>query len=148
MSNTPASTAADNKRLMQHVFAELAQGNSRPFVEAMVEDFSWIMMGRTAWSRRYDGKQTVIAELFGPLRQCISGRIKTVAHRFIAEEDSVVVLARGDNVTASGQPYCNDYCMVCRLRDGKLVELIEYLDTEKVTAVLGDPPAMPLERVG
>jgi ketosteroid isomerase-like protein len=132
--------AAANKQIVQRIFEGLAEGNSRPLIEAMAEDFCWDMCGTTSWSRRYDGKQTVIDELFGPLRQVIAGQIKTVPRRFIAEGDTVVVLARGNNVTVAGQPYCNDYCMVCRLRDGKLVELVEYLDTELVTKALGDPP--------
>lgn len=135
--------AAENKRIMQQIFAALAEGDSKPLVEALAKNFCWIMHGRTSWSRRYDGKQAVLEELFGPLRQCIRGRIKTEAYRFIAEDDTVVVLARGNNQTVQGQPYKNEYCMVCRLQDGKLVELIEYLDTELVTAVLGDPPKLP-----
>lgn len=36
-------------------------------------------------------------------------------------------------------PYCNTYCFVFRLREGKLAELTEYMDTELATAALGDP---------
>jgi ketosteroid isomerase-like protein len=66
-------------------------------------------------------------------------RITTIAHRFIAEGDHVVVEARGSNVTKAGVPYNNTYCFVFRLAGGKLAELTEYMDTELVTAVLGDP---------
>jgi hypothetical protein len=36
----------ENKQLMQNIFAGLAEGNSRPLVEAMAEDFSWTVIGR------------------------------------------------------------------------------------------------------
>jgi uncharacterized protein len=134
-------TAAENKQLMQDIFAELAQGNSRQMVESMADDFRWIITGNTKWSRVYDSKQTVIKELFGALRATLEGKISTAAHRFIADGDFVVVEARGNNITRNGKPYNNEYCYVFRLEEGKLREMKEYLDTELVTAALGDPAA-------
>jgi ketosteroid isomerase-like protein len=128
-----------NKQLIQNIFVELARGNSRPFVEAMDEDFCWIIQGSTPWSRAYRGKQAVLGELFAALRRRIAGRIVTSAQRFIAEDDLVVVEAQGSNLTVSGQRYDNRYCYVFRLAGGKLKELTEYLDTELVSEVLGDP---------
>jgi ketosteroid isomerase-like protein len=126
---------------MQDIFSELSQGNSKPFVEAMADDFRWIMMGTTTWSRTYEGKQAVITELFVPLRASLPGKRRTTAHRFIADGDYVAVEARGENITKAGLPYNNSYCMVFRIADGKMRELTEYLDTELVTSVLGDPVA-------
>lgn len=130
-------SASENKKLLQSIFAELATGNSRPFIESMAEDFRWIVTGTTKWSRTYEGKQAVLIELLGELRARIEGNIKTAAHRFIAEDDLVVVEARGNNVTEAGLPYNNSYCFVFRLSDGKLKEVTEYLDTELVTATFG-----------
>ena len=84
------------------------------------------------------GKQAVIGELFAALRRKMD-RITTIAHRFIADGDHVAVEARGANTTKAGVPYCNTYCFVFRVADGKLAELTEYMDSELVTAVLGDP---------
>ncbi len=131
--------AAENKQLMQHIFAELSKGNSQPLVESMDEGFRWTLTGTTKWSRTYIGKQVVLGELFGVLRSKIAGRIKTTAQRFIAEDDFVVVEARGSNTTTDGNPYNNRYCFVFRLAGGKLQEVTEYLDTEMVTAALGEP---------
>ncbi len=129
----------ENKQLVQNIFAELAQGNSKPFVDSMAEDFRWTVSGNTKWSRTYDGKQTVLTELLAPLRSMIADRVRTNAHRFIAEGDHVVVEAHGSNNTKAGLPYNNAYCFVIRLGEGKLREITEYMDTELVTAVLGDP---------
>lgn len=130
---------AENKQLMQDVFAEFAKANSRPFVDAMADDFRWTIAGNGRWSRSYDGKQAVLGELFPALRERIAGRITMIGSHFIAEGDYVVVEARGSNITKTGAPYNNSYCFVCRLAGGKLVELTEYMDTELVTAALGDP---------
>ena len=131
-------TATENKQLLQHIFAELAKSNARPFVDAMADDFRWTMLGSNAWAGTYDGKQVVVDKLFAALRTKMD-RITTIAHRFIADGDHVAVEARGANTTKAGVPYCNTYCFVFRLRDGKLAELTEYMDSELVTAVLGDP---------
>jgi len=37
----------------------------------------------------------------------------------------------------SGRPYNNKYMFLMRFRDGKLIEMIEYLDTELVTEFFG-----------
>lgn len=134
-------TAAENKQLLQNIFAELAQGNSRPLVESMADDFRWRVTGSTRWSRSYNGKETVLKELLAPLRSMIADRIRTTAHQFIAEGDHVVVEARGNNVTKAGLPYNNEYCFVVRLTDGKLREITEYMDTALVISVLGGPAA-------
>jgi len=131
-------SASENKQLMQHIFAELAQGNSRPLVESMADDFQWTVAGSSRWSGAFKGKDAVLNQLLGPLRAQIDGRIKTVPLRFIAEDDFVVIEARGNNNTKAGKPYNNHYCFVARLGDGKLREITEYMDTELVSSVLGD----------
>src|SRR5215471_8543560 len=60
--------ANDNKKLLQHIFAELAKGNSRPLVDNMADDFSWTITGTTEWSKKYEGKLAVVNELFGSLQ--------------------------------------------------------------------------------
>ena len=131
-------SVADNKKLLESIFSELSVGNSRPFVEAMADDFSWTVTGTTKWSKKYAGKSVVLGELFGTLTSRVDGRIKTIPDRFIAEGDVVVVEAHGSNTTKSGKPYNNRYCFVFRVSAGKLKEVTEYLDTELVSSALAD----------
>jgi len=131
-------STAENKELLERIFSALSVGNSRPFVEAMADDFSWTVTGTTKWSKRYAGKSVVLGELFGTLTSRMDGRIKTIPDRFIAEDDVVVVEAHGSNTTKSGKPYNNRYCFVFRVSAGKLKEVTEYLDTELVSSALGD----------
>ncbi len=134
-------SAAGNKKLMRHIFAELAKGNSQPFVESMAEEFSWTITGTTKWSKKYEGKRAVMEQLLGPLRTRLAPPIVIEAIRFLADGDYVAVEARGKNKTQDAIPYNNAYCWVFQVTDGKLREVTEYLDTELVTAALGDPPA-------
>ena len=135
------NTPAQNKQLVHYVFTELGEGNSQPFVAAMADDVRWTITGHSAWSRTWEGKESVIEDLFGLLRERIAGRIKTVPTRVIADDDLVVVEARGDNVTRDGERYDNAYCWVIRMADGQIHELREYADTEFMSKALGAPLA-------
>ncbi|MBO0862296.1 MAG: nuclear transport factor 2 family protein [Chloracidobacterium sp.] len=129
-------SAAENKQLMQNIFSELSKGNGKPFVEGLADDIQWTVIGSTKWSGTYRGKQAVLTELLGPLFTVLTDQYTNTAHRFIAEDDYVVVEFRGRFNTRTGTPYNNTYCWVCCIADGKLQELTEYLDTELVTAAL------------
>jgi len=133
-------STAENKRLMQGIFAELAKGNGKPFMDAMADDFRWTITGASPWSRTYEGKRAVLDDLMRPLFSQFAGTYTNHAQRFIAEDDFVVVECRGKVTTKAGKPYNNTYCYVCRFKDGKLRELTEYLDTQLVAEALAPPP--------
>ena len=132
-------SAAENKKLLQDVFTELAKGNSRPFVDSLSDEVRWTIIGTTKWSRTFDGKRAVLAELLTPLRAQIADRVRVSGDRFIAEDDLVVVEGRGHNTTTTGKPYNNTYCWIYRLANGKIQELTEYMDTQLAATALGDP---------
>ncbi len=132
-------SAEANRRLLEVIYAGLANGDARPLVEAMADDFVWTIGGTTRWSRAFEGKKAVVGELFAALQSRIDGRIRNIADRIFADGDHVIVEAHGDNVTRDGQRYDNRYCFVYRLKDGKLAAVTEYCDTALVERVLGHP---------
>lgn len=132
-------SAAENKRALQAAFASLARGDGKPFVDLWADDFSWTIIGTTQWSRTYRGKESVRKDLMAPLFSRFATQYTNTAIRFIAEDEYVVVECRGNVTTKEGQPYNNSYCYVCRMTNGQLKELTEYLDTELVTKALGQP---------
>jgi ketosteroid isomerase-like protein len=133
--------ATENKRLMQEVFDELAQGNRAPFGEAMAKDVRWTIIGGGAWSGTWEGVDSVRADLFEPLFAQFETIYRNTAVRLIAEGDWVVIESRGDVTTRTGKPYRNTYCYVCRLEGGKLREVTEYCDTELIADALAPPEA-------
>jgi ketosteroid isomerase-like protein len=80
---------SQNKRVIEHVYAELSRGNSRPFVDALADDVRWSMIGRTAWSGVYEGKEAVLKTLLAPLRAQFEGQYTARAERLIAEGDDI-----------------------------------------------------------
>ncbi|MBX3608984.1 MAG: nuclear transport factor 2 family protein [Hydrogenophaga sp.] len=128
-----------NKALMQSILSALAQGDGRPFVDAMADDFCWTFKSIGPWRGTYRGKRAVRDELLAPLLAQFAERYTNTASRFIAEGEHVVVECQGRVTTKAGQPYNNQYCYVCRLEGGQLKELTEYMDTALAEAVLTPP---------
>jgi uncharacterized protein len=133
--------AAENKKLMQELFADLAKGDSASYLAQLADDFRLTVTGQYSWSQTFEGKERAVRGLYAYVRSRLKGPGKTVAHRFIADGDLVVVEARGDMVTKEGEKYDNHYCLVYRLRDNKIVEMREYQDSTLCERVLGPFPA-------
>ena len=130
------TSAAENKRIIAQAFDGLARADARAFIDAMADDIVWIIMGQSRLSRRYDGKAAIQNELVPALFANFATDYRNIPEEIIAEGDRVVVLARGEVKTVRGEDYNNHYCFVMRMRDGKIVELREYMDTALAEARL------------
>ena len=127
-----------NKQLLQHAYAEISKGNVQPLLDSLADDVEWTIIGSTALSGTSRGKQEVIDKLLKPIRARLAdGPIMFQPERFIAEGEYVVMQAQGRATALSGKPYNNTYCIVCRIVDGKVKELVDYIDTELITTALG-----------
>jgi ketosteroid isomerase-like protein len=133
-------SAADNKALMQRIFARLAEGDGRLFVEHLADDVTMTVTGQYSWSQTFRGKASVLRDLYGYVGSLMARPGKTVPERFIADGDLVVVEARGDMTTKDGRIYDNHYCLIYRLDGGKIVEMREYQDSALCERVLGPFP--------
>ena len=137
------SITEDNRRAITEIFAELEQGNPRPFADALADDVRWTTPGSSIWSRTFEGKPAVLDGLLGPVRAQLVERVRLTVQRILADGDHVVVEARGRATTKTGKPYNNEYCFLYRLAGGKIVAVTEYLDTELASAALRAPWAAP-----
>ena len=130
----------ENKKLMQDIFAELAKGNDGPFIEAMADEMKWMWMGSGPWSKTFNGKNEVLGKLWSAVRETLKPPYKVLANNFIADGDYIAIEAVGQNSTPDGRIYQNKYCWVCKVVDGKIRELKEYMDTELVTRTFSEKP--------
>jgi ketosteroid isomerase-like protein len=145
MKEAVMSDTASNKKLIEQIFA--AAGNPDPavrdralFAASLADDAKWVVTGQYSWSRTFTGKQSIMNDLHGHVRTRLAERTRTIAHRFIADGEYVAVEAKGDNVTQEGVRYDNDYCLVFRLKDGKIKEIREYCDSVLTEKALGEFP--------
>ena len=126
-----------NKQLMRDMFAALSKGDAEGFVGPLADDVQWTIHGTTKYSGLYDGKADAATRLLGGLGGEFPDGISVVVDDIVSAGDWVVGRGRGHARTVSGDDYDNAYCWWYRIVDGKVVEIIEYLDTELVTTLLG-----------
>ena len=124
--------AMDNKQTVRAIMDALAQSDRAPLFDAMSDDVHWRWMGVSKWSKTFEGKIEVVGDLFGGVDETLSD-FGVEVHSIIAEGDHVAVEHSGRNETSDGRSYNNNYCWVLSFRDGRIVEVREYMDTQLVT---------------
>jgi ketosteroid isomerase-like protein len=134
-----------NEELITRIFGALAEGDARPFLDSLAADVRWTITGTSSWSRTYDGKGEVQAELLAPLFAKFDGLYTNEARRVIGAGEHVIVEARGHAITKTGLPYENSYCWIFRLEGGEISEITEYCDSLLFADVLGDPGEPPIQ---
>jgi ketosteroid isomerase-like protein len=129
-------STVENKQLVEYIYTELSSGNVTPLLDSLAEEVQWTIIGTTELSGTYRGKREVVEGLLGRLRARLAGPISFALERFIAEGDHVVMQASGRATATNGNPYNNTYCIVCRIADGKIEQMTDYIDTALISSAL------------
>jgi uncharacterized protein len=135
-------TTSEQIESVRRAFAEVGRGNPAALVELLAPDIVYTLIGSTAMSGVHRGRDTALANVFGPLGAALATPIQFDIHSLLADGDRVVMQASGRATLRSGAPYDNTYCMVFRFAAGRVAELTEYLDTHLVARAF----AVPAER--
>ena len=115
-----------SRETVQRWFDLIAKGDAASAFALFTDDVRYVLKGTTPVSGTYRGLKQIV------------GDIALTVDELIGDGACVVALARGTAKTIFDRPYDNDYAFVFRLRDGKISEVIEYLDTALVeTAAYG-----------
>lgn len=126
-----------NKQLVTATWGAINKGDIEGFMNNLADDVTWTFYGSHRFAGTLKGKDELVAKLFAPLGEVLEGGIKVHIDTVIAEGDWVVLESHGEAIAKSGKRYDNRYCVVITLRDRKIAQIREYLDTELVTAVFG-----------
>ena len=120
----------ENKQVVRDFFAALSNGEADRVRELLHENVAWTIIGDTPVSRTFKGIDGFETDLLGEVFRQIDAEagVKVDIVELIAEGDKVVARAQGQ-ITGKYGPYNNTYCHVFTVRDGKIVEDMEYLDT-------------------
>ncbi len=123
-----------NKKMIQDFFEALSVADVDRIVDAYAEDGTCWTSGNFPLSGTV-GKAQIRENAKGVL-SVFPDKLKFTIHQMIAEDDRIVVEAESYGQHASGQVYNNQYLFLFRLRDGKIVEMKEYMDTMHANDVL------------
>jgi ketosteroid isomerase-like protein len=126
-----------NKQAVVNAYASMAAGNPAPYLELLSDDASITMFGDHRFAKTFKGKDDIYRNLFGPVRETLDGTIRMNVTNAVAENDIVIVEAHGEATTRDGRDYRNTYCFVLKLKEGKIIESREYMDTQLVKATFG-----------
>lgn len=129
---------AENKQIVLDFYDAAARGDMDRCFALLADDVTWTNIGTTRFSGTYSGKKVLLEQLLEPLFGRLKGGISTTVERLTAEADVVVAQTTGTAETHDGVPYNNSYCQVMRIREGKIVEVKEYFDTQLTSSVFGD----------
>jgi uncharacterized protein len=123
-------SAEDNIQIVKSFFAAIGSGDKERLRELSAEDIEWIIPGRDwplAGTRRgYAGLEDLL--------QTASETMETSfmeSREYVAQGDRVMVVgfARG-KVKATDKAWEDDWVFAITVRDGKLTNIREYVDTQ------------------
>jgi ketosteroid isomerase-like protein len=129
-----SDNSEDNKATVKDFFAAMNSGNVDFIVDTYAEDGCLQTMGGTLISGTFPKEQIQVSA--GSIFEVFPKGLEFKLLDMVAEGDKVAVEATSEGEHVSGQTYSNEYHFLFEFREGKLVRLKEYMDTERVTDVL------------
>lgn len=126
-----------NKKVVLTFIDAMGKGDAAAAAPCIAEDTFTLAkgFGKFAGVRTHD---TILATI-AAFHQLMPGGMEPVIHSVTAEGDRVVVEFEGNGTLVNGEPYCNQYCMVFMLREGRIRQVNEYFCT-----ILADEKLWPL----
>lgn len=130
----------ENKKVALQYMDAISSGRWDEAMDLMADDCTWWVQGSLPSSRTYKKKSIVpmVQVLFAtgttPLKMTIGD--------VTAEGDRVCVESASEMEVKNGKSYRNTYHYIYYLRDGKIVHVKEYCDTQHLWEVIGEymPP--------
>jgi ketosteroid isomerase-like protein len=128
------STAEENKRRTRTFIDAIQRGDADEIADTYADDGRVVTMGNTLISGTRDKSE--IRQFAGGVLDAFPDGMTYKILNMTAEDDRVAVEATSEGLHVSGQLYRNHYHFLFTWRDGKLLELKEFMDTEAATDIL------------
>jgi uncharacterized protein len=124
-----------NKKLASQFFARFDANDVAGALDCLAEDATWWIAGKPG-ARASAGSygKRKIARLLDDMFSRLKDGMRMSVKGAIAEADKVAVEVESRGELKNGRVYNNEYHFLLRMRDGKIAEVREYLDTQHVFA--------------
>jgi ketosteroid isomerase-like protein len=123
-----------NKQVVQAFFDAMSRGDIAGFIDLYDDEGSVWTSGNTLISGTLTKAQ--IEQGAGAIFDAFPEGLTFTVHAMTAEGDRVAVEAESNGTHVSGKHYRNLYHFLFEMRNGKVLKLKEYMDTEMITDVL------------
>jgi uncharacterized protein len=124
----------ENKKIIAKFFEDLSSGNGAAVLGTLADSATWWVAGNFPLSGTKTKAQ--FAELVGSLGSNIEGGMRVTPTGITVEGDRVAVEAESYARMKNGKVYQNKYHFLFIVRDGKIQQAKEYLDTMHANEVL------------
>jgi len=128
-----SETSKNNKEIATEFFNSLSSG-TEGYLDFYTDDSTiWTAGDNAIGGTR--SKEEIVEFAQGILAAFPNGITFNITG-MTAEDDRVAVEVSGESIHASGQPYNNRYHFLLIIRDGKIIQLKEYMDTQLAAKIL------------
>ena len=122
-----------NKKITRDFFEALSTGSNK-YLDFYTDDsIIWTAGSNSIGGTRTKKEVVTFAEnILSAFPSGITFNITGIT----AEDERVAVEVSGEAIHASGETYNNQYHFLLRIKDGKILELKEYMDTQLAAKIL------------
>ena len=125
-------SAADNKRVVLDFLSAIAEGRRDDAMAAFAEDAIWHAPASLSGVRPVEGRQAIFDVYFAMDDELFETGTREYDFEIlgaIAEDDTVAIEMCHRGTTARGAAFETNHHVAYDLRDGRIVEVREYLDS-------------------
>ncbi len=130
------SNLEDNKLLVKQFWVAFSESRFDDALALLSDDATWWVAGNTDISGTYSKSE--FGQLVAGVGEDAEAGIEVKPTLLTAEDDRVSMEATSYGMMKNGKLYQNIYHFMHIVRDGKILAVREYLDTEHVTEVFGE----------
>jgi len=125
-----------NKSIAARFFELLSSGNTADALNLLSDDATyWILGDPSVMPSAGPNSKTKMARIFGAMASQMSKGMRIAPKDMIAEGDQVAIEAESYGELDNGRVYNNRYHIRMTIRDGKITDAREYLDTWHVKQI-------------
>ena len=134
-SSTTQSEEASNTALIAESFEKWVKGDGSMF-DLLTDNARWTVAGFSPVSDVYESKHALVEQAVKPIHAQLSGSITPTVRHILAQGEYVVVIWDGKAVAKDGSAYDNTYAWHLKMADGKVTEVLAFLDTWNLTKLM------------
>lgn len=124
-----------NKEIITKAFRDWYNGTGN-FFDLLTEDMHWEITGSTPYSKVYRSKQEFLDRVIIPLNKKLKVKIKPTIRSVFVDGNMVIVLWDGEATALDDKPYRSSYSWYMKMKDGKITEVVAFLDGIEFTDIM------------
>lgn len=124
------SVEQENKQIVSDVFAKISSGNISEMLNLLDDSCTWWIGGKPedfplAGKKSKQEITDILSSVIEPMPGGVNMKLKALT----AEGERVAAEVESYGKAQNGKVYNNEYHFLFRIKDGKVIEVKEYLDT-------------------